>query len=353
MILVSVIIPVYNSEKHIDECIQSLIKQSLPEIELIFVDDGSTDNSANIIESYALSDSRIKIIRQNNKGISGARNVGLTFAKGTYIGFCDNDDVVDIKLFETLYQAAKINRLDIVISKTILGRDNKKIVKPAIFETDKIFDYQHIQERMIPNLLQSEDLFAVWNKLYNADFLRKFNVRFPDNRDVEEDAAFNIRAFNNAESVLFLDYAGYHFKEHEISESRKFIDKDYFKYALQKYQFDYKKHYNLNLLQEEVCKYNALRFISRVVYLSFVCSLEKSKKRRQRYEYISKMLFHREVRLVLIKYKDFAKQGKFERLIYWIIENKSKLGLYLLINFLSFGYHPKLSEIFRKLNNGN
>ena len=112
-IKVSIIVPVYNVEKYLRQCLDSLINQTLQEIEIICVDDGSTDNSSNILSDYAQKDSRIIVHRQENQGLANARNAGLKLANGEYIGFLDSDDFVDIDFFEKLYQAASSDNADI------------------------------------------------------------------------------------------------------------------------------------------------------------------------------------------------------------------------------------------------
>lgn len=350
---ISVIIPVYNSELYISECIESLINQSLKECEFIFVNDGSKDKSPQIIEKYAQQDSRIILINQENKGISIARNTGLDVAKGEYIGFMDNDDFVKHDMFETLYTNAKKDDLDIVISKTILGRDGKHIIKEAIFPVDKIYNQDFIQSKVMINLLKVEDLFAVWNKIYKKSLIDENKICFPKNRIIEEDNMFNLQAFNLASKVRFIDYSGYYFRENTVSESRSFIENDYFEKALDKFYFDYIKEYNLQITYDEIEKLKAIRFVQRVFYLTFVCITYKRYSFKEKINYISKMLFYPIVFENAIKYHSEILQDKgiFEKLLYKIITNKSRKGLYLLVLLVKFVYSPKISEVIRFINN--
>lgn len=104
---VSVIVPVYNVEKYLEKCLETLISQTLKDIEIICINDGSKDSSLNILKKYALNDERIKIIDKHNEGLSAARNDGLNAATGEYIGYVDSDDWVDLNFYEKLYNAAK------------------------------------------------------------------------------------------------------------------------------------------------------------------------------------------------------------------------------------------------------
>ena len=115
MVKISIIVPVYNTAKYLDKCIQTLIKQTLEDIEIIFIDDGSEDGSAEILKNYAKNDKRISILNQNHKRQGAARNYGLSIAQGEYIGFVDADDWVELDMFEKLYYPAKETDSDIVM----------------------------------------------------------------------------------------------------------------------------------------------------------------------------------------------------------------------------------------------
>lgn len=350
-IKVSVIIPVYNGEVFLQDCIESLINQTLIACEFIFVNDGSTDNSIGIIEEYQKKDSRIIVINQVNKGISEARNTGIAAAKGEYIGFLDNDDFVKNDMFERLYDTAQKDDLDIVVSKTILGRDGKYIIKDSVFEAGVLYGQPFIQSKIIPNLLQKEDLFAVWNKIYKRSFVELNNIHFPKNRVIEEDNMFNIQAFNKAENVLFIDYAGYYYREVATSKSRLTIENDYFSKALEKYYFDYKKEYNLTLSDIEIEKLKAVRFIQRVFYLVYKCGVTKTSF-KAKFNYVKRMVFHPDVYKTAKKYHQevIADKGIYEKIVLKVIIKKSSILLFFLMLSIRVGYHPMISETIRKLN---
>ena len=122
---ISVIVPVYNVEKYLRKCIESILNQTFREFELILVDDGSTDSSGKICDEYALKDSRIKVIHKENGGASSARNAGLDVAKGEYIGFVDSDDWIEMDMYGELYRLIKENNTDI----SVCGINNIKDIK--------------------------------------------------------------------------------------------------------------------------------------------------------------------------------------------------------------------------------
>lgn len=350
-IKVSVIIPVYNAKDYLDDCIKSLLNQTLSDCEFIFVNDGSKDNSQEIIEEYKKEDTRIILINQENKGIGEARNAGINLAQGDYISFLDNDDFFKNDFLEYLYKRAVKDDLDILISKTILGRDGKFIIKENGFDTNLIFDKTFIQNNIIPNLLRVEDLFAVWNKIYKRSFINANQIRFPGNRVIEEDNMFNIQAFNKANKVLFVDYAGYYYREVITSKSRLTLENDYFSKALEKYYFDYKKEYNLLISADELEKLKAIRFIQRVSYLLYKCSVSKIPF-KTKWSYIKKMVFHEKVYELSNKYykEIISDKGLYEKLVLKIILNKSQISLLFLILSIKAGYHPRISETIRTIN---
>lgn len=180
--IVSFIIPVYNVEKYLEQCLDSAINQSLSNIEIICVDDGSTDSSYEILQDYANSDSRIKVIKQKNSGQGKARNVALDVAKGEYILFLDSDDWIDLSAAEELYNLAKIDDLDVLIFHAINYDD----------ELDCFFETKYYNNAWFPNYFDDkiftfEDIhdyaFSMsctpYSKLYKREFIEKNSIRFP------------------------------------------------------------------------------------------------------------------------------------------------------------------------------
>lgn len=167
MIKVSVIVPIYNVEKYLRRCIDSLINQTLKEIEIILVNDGSTDKSQDIIDSYSKKyPERIISLIKKNGGLSDARNYGLPYAKGKYIGFVDSDDYVDEKMFQLLFESAEENSADIVTCDYYKVYGDKKIlVKSRNFENK--------------NDMLIAPLAAAWNKIYRREMLEKSGIIFP------------------------------------------------------------------------------------------------------------------------------------------------------------------------------
>ena len=128
-IKVSVIVPIYKTEKYLSTCVESLLCQTLKEIEIILIDDGSPDNCPALCDNYALKDSRIKVIHKTNSGLSDARNIGIKEAAGEYIGFVDSDDWVKPEMFEKMYQNAIQNNADVVVCNLFVCEQGKQMIK--------------------------------------------------------------------------------------------------------------------------------------------------------------------------------------------------------------------------------
>ena len=173
-IKVSVIVPVYNVEKYLRECLESLVNQTLKEIEIICINDGSEDSSLEILNEYASKDSRFVIINQENCGQSVARNKGLDVAKGEYIGFVDSDDWVDLNFFENLYSEAVKNNSDIAaasIRKVIYDKLDKYIIKYDSVQTETDTDKKY-------KLAEIPDWNYTCNKIYKTSSFRKTGLKF-------------------------------------------------------------------------------------------------------------------------------------------------------------------------------
>lgn len=123
---ISIIVPIYNAENHLEKCIKSILTQTVEDLELILVDDGSKDNSLSICKAYANKDSRIKVIHQKNAGVSAARNHGIEVAEGDFIGFVDSDDWIDAHMYEILLEEAKKTNADVVMCDATTVYDSGK-----------------------------------------------------------------------------------------------------------------------------------------------------------------------------------------------------------------------------------
>lgn len=210
---ISIIVPAYNSEKFIDNCIQSLVEQTVEDIEIIIIDDGSFDNTPNLLKRWQNKDKRIKIITQTNQKQGSARNRGIEIAQGEYIGFIDSDDWVETDYFECLYLTAKHYNCDIVTTNIL--KHNKKYTKYNIFKNkynvaETIFDKVKLCED------KSHRFFYVLNKLYKTSFIKTNNILFNEGCYFE-DVMFSAKAIYYANKIVYCPETEYHYIENPQS----------------------------------------------------------------------------------------------------------------------------------------
>ncbi len=224
---VSVIVPVYNVEKYLPICLDSLLQQSLEDIEIICVDDRSTDDSRAILDFYSQKDDRIRIIKnQNKRGSGGSRNRGLGEVRGKYVFFLDSDDWIDPDCLEILYEKSEELNLDMLFFKLINYDDNmNKFYKSDYYEVtplkrfeNKVFNYNDIDKNDFFNITVGPG-----NKLYSTKFLKKIGAQFPENL-IHEDNAFYFEVMFNAERLSFYNYDFYNRRRRKNSITATFDD---------------------------------------------------------------------------------------------------------------------------------
>ncbi len=204
--LVSIIITVYQAEKYIKRCLSSVAEQSMREIEIILVDDGSTDNSGKICDEYATEDRRIKVIHQPNQGVSIARQTGLDNATGEYVIYVDADDWIESFAIECLYEKAKKERADMVISDYWVENSHQNSVL-----SKQTFEKQTSHQIML-RMINQELFGSCWNKLIKKDVIDKYHIKFhPPHITYCEDLLFNCRLLSHDIRVSHLNKAIYHY----------------------------------------------------------------------------------------------------------------------------------------------
>ena len=215
---VSVIVPVYNASKYLNKCIESLISQTLKEIEIILVDDGSTDDSKEIIKEYSKSDSRVKLILQENSGPSKARNSGIKEAKGVYIAFVDADDWVDSDTYNDMYNAAVQSNSDIVFTDILYEFDDteKNFIKEYQINSNQPINKNMIRESILPDFLHKGSYGSVC-KLFKRQFLYENNILFNEDRSLGEDWLLNMEAFTHCNVAYYIDKPYYHYRQSDNS----------------------------------------------------------------------------------------------------------------------------------------
>lgn len=221
---VSIVVPVYNVERYLRQCLDSLVNQTYQNVEIICVDDGSTDASSEILTEYALKNSRVRVIRQKNSGLSAARNVGFSFATGEYVMYVDSDDWIDVRTCEKAVFKAEEHAADLVMWPYIREFPDHSAPK-AIFSEEKTFhaaECRELQRRMI-GLLGTElahpenadALCTVWGKLYRRELIAQNEIHFTDLQRIGtyEDGLFNLHYLAHVKNITYIpDYLSHYRK---------------------------------------------------------------------------------------------------------------------------------------------
>ncbi|MCR5769651.1 MAG: glycosyltransferase [Butyrivibrio sp.] len=224
----SVIIPVYNADKYISDCLNSIIKNASSDIEILVIDDGSTDNSKNIISDFIKRDGRIKCITQENSGVSEARNNGLRNAKGEYILFLDADDYLEEDVFNYLILSLYEDVSDYTAySKKILYSDGT--TKDIFYSCDqeKCSDSGYINELMYA----SSSFNECWGKVFKKEIIDKYNIKFPKNIAIGEDLLFVYDYFEKCKSLELVNKCLIVYRQHSGSAMKKSLTDDRLKYT--------------------------------------------------------------------------------------------------------------------------
>jgi glycosyltransferase involved in cell wall biosynthesis len=199
---ISIIVPVHNVEVYLEKCVDSILKQAFNDFEVILVDDGSTDRSGEICDSYAKQDERVVVFHQNYNGVSAARNVGVQSARGDYIGFVDSDDYIDQNMYSELYRLCQETDSQIAVCK--LGREiDGKLINKGDKPLQLEMDNEEAMRQLFKGILYR---FSLCNKLFDKDCFN--NVQFPEGR-IHEDLSTTYKLFANAKKVVYQNFIGY------------------------------------------------------------------------------------------------------------------------------------------------
>ena len=206
---ISIIVPVYNAEKYLDKCIASLVNQTKQELEIVLINDGSTDNSEKIIKKY--KDTRIKYFKNKNQGIGKTRNFGIEKANGKYIMFVDSDDYIELDTCHLLFEKAEKEKLDLVICDFYREFDDGTKIEEKLqrFETTTL--------KETPKLINIINM-SPWNKIYKAEMIKHNKIYFPEKLKYE-DTPFVFLAIDNAKKIGKINKCLNHYMIHDNSET--------------------------------------------------------------------------------------------------------------------------------------
>lgn len=326
---VSVIIPVYNVEEYLRQALDSVVNQTLEDLEIICVDDCSTDNSLDILKEYASKDSRFKIYQQKeNQGQGVARNIALDMATGEYIAFLDPDDWIEPNMYEEMYKMARINNAHIVYSdyefyfedtkKTFRTNKSKELLTrfQIKLENNSSYSNKDIKKasfRALPNV--------VWNKLYKRDYINKLNVRFSHHRLIE-DHIFSIPLKILSENNFYTHNTYYHYRVYDTSStfSKEIPLNDVVFGEIKKFLIEnnlseeYEEEYNNYVIEMCMWKYN--RYTNKKDKLIYLKKLGSQLTMKQ-YCLLIKKLYFSNIFKMLLRYDNKSIHGiKYRRLIF-------------------------------------
>lgn len=260
----SIVIPVYNVEEFLVNNIESLLHQTYMNLELIYVDDGSTDNSAAILDEYAAKDHRILIIHNSNHGVSYTRNCGINHATGDYITFVDGDDYVDSNYAEYLIGLIQHDDADIAISLNHHINDSKD-------QERNLFIKRYKSSDIIDSIYLNKIYMAVWNKIYSLDYINRLNIRFDESIWYAEGMHFNIQCLVHSDYIIAGNMKVYHYISNPNSAMRKGFNINNEKCALK--SLDYQR----DILRKNMYDTQCLEFHYMMVNFMILCGILENK----------------------------------------------------------------------------
>src|SRR5690554_115364 len=215
---ISVIIPVYNAEEYLDECITSVLNQCYTDFELLLIDDGSTDRSGEICDGFAIKDSRVTVFHKKNGGVSSARNLGLKNASGEWVTFVDSDDFISENYFQPTLDFSEQDYI-IVNSNEIIGTEKKEF---RCYQLKKI-----LLDDFFNNYNLFKDFSTPWGKFYKKSIIDKNNILFDEDLDLGEDVIFNLSFLINCKNIGLSNVTEYNYRRETGGLSQKGKDVKY------------------------------------------------------------------------------------------------------------------------------
>lgn len=330
-IKVSVVVPVYNAEKYLAKSIESMLSQSLKEIELILVNDGSKDKSLAICEEYAKRDSRIIVINKRNEGACIARNTGISIAKGKYIQLVDADDYIENNMLEEQYNLGEKTNAEVVMCgmKFDVHKKNEQVVTSEAHYKDMVLNSQEKIKLIFMDLFDNLLLNYTHNKLYNREFLKKNNLKFIEWLPIDQDTNFNIDVFKVLNKLTISTKSYYHYVKtfEETIVTRYHANK----FKVRTFRYDRLKELleSWGIYNDENKKKLASMYIHHVIecfeiYNHKKCDLNNKEKKKE----IEKILNTKQVKECMNILDNT--NSKYTRLVYKLMKKNNTNMIYLV-----------------------
>lgn len=329
MPLISVIVPVYKVEKYLNRCVNSLLNQTLLDIEVVLVNDGSPDSCPCICDDFSRIDNRVKVVHKTNQGLGYARNSGLDIATGEFVAFCDSDDYVKLDAYKTLYEVAKRSNADVVYGsfykETAPGvwKEERKEENECVFENQEVKDYLLDMIACAPFVpIERKHDMSSCMSIYKKSIIDKFNIRFLSEREnASEDTVFNVDFLLNASKIVVVPYSFYYYCLNDTSLTQTFLPEKLDKFAVLRNQL-IKRLKDLDPLHQRVNRFY-------IGYArSYVICLFKDGKGNYK-QLINRMVKNKVWDEIASEYKpSYLPLGS--RIIYWLTVQKLTNTLVLL-----------------------
>lgn len=335
--LVSIVVPVYNVEKYLNRCINSIVNQTYQNLEILLIDDGSTDNSSKMCDEWANKDSRIRVIHKQNCGQGMARNTGIDCANGNYICFFDSDDYVDVHTIERAYILAKQENADTVIyGMASVDAQGNVVDKKPIVMPQTVFEGTEIQEMLLPEMLginldtgiHSGLSMSACRELFSAELIRRAGFRFVSERDIiSEDYYSLLGLYKDVRKTVILNEVLYYYCNNPAS----------FSHSYRPDRFDMlKSFYQASVMQCENLHYS--KEIVRRCSVPFLNSVILTLKQEVSYNrYIANSIVRVKGVVGDAVLQNVLQQNKNDRiniqkkLLFWAMRHKCYLLCYLLL----------------------
>ena len=274
---VSIIIPCYRVEKYLDRCMESVVNQTLKDIEIILVDDGSPDRVPEICNTWKKKDSRVKVVHKQNAGLGFARNSGLDVATGEYIAFIDSDDYVDTTMFEALYNTADNGKFDIVYCGCKAQNRNGNFEDNYIYDDE--FHGRNDMTKLMCDIIAGDDshmtctrMGSVWGAIFKHQIIKDNNLRFKSERVINsEDVVFDVDIYPYCQHVKYIPFSFYYYCYNETSLTKTFKEEKADRFFV---LVDYMLKSSFGQTSPEFCKRVYREIILKAVTNSYmICSM--------------------------------------------------------------------------------
>lgn len=334
---VSIIVPIYNVEKYLDRCMDSLLNQTLKDIEIIMVDDGSPDNCPQMCDEYAKKDSRVKVVHKENAGLGYARNSGLDVATGEYVAFVDSDDYVALDMYENLYSAIKKWDTQMVLcgfNEVLYNKSEKGVITNMPIHPKVVDAKKEYLTNIIGQLPEKDKelyyTYCVWNVLYSNEVIQKNHIRFKSERIyVSEDILFQVEYASRSSNILLLPTPYYNYCHNSNSLTRKY-DKNRFEKTIALYDeiCNRLKYLNVNIDNFELRKQRFL--LAKTLYT--VCDAIKYLSSKDASKEIKRIGSNHILQKLLEKYP-INRMPLKKRLFYYLLRNGLSIPIIYLYKF--------------------